>query len=153
MSGMTGIFNRDGAPVDRDLLSRMTAYMGFRGPDAQEIRTSGGIGFGHTLLRTTWESETENQPYVLEDVWITADARIDAREDLIRHLQAAGRHPSQNASDPELILHSYHAWSEQCLDRLLGDFSFAIWDQRARRLFCARDHFGIKRFYYSLSGS
>lgn len=148
MSGIVGILNRDGAPVDRDLLAKMTGFMAFRGPDAQETWIDGNAGFGHTLLRTTWESEREKQPCTLEgQVWITADARIDRREELIQELQAAGRHPCKGATDPELILHAYHAWNEQCLEHLLGDFSFAIWDGRARRLFCARDHFGIKPFY------
>jgi asparagine synthase (glutamine-hydrolysing) len=153
MSGIVGILKREGAPVDRDLLRRMTGFLAFRGPDAQEIWIDGEVGFGHTLLRTTGESANERQPCTLEgQVWITADARIDAREDLIRQLRAAGRQPSNSATDPELILHAYHAWNEQCLERLLGDFSFAIWDKRTRRLVCARDHFGIKLFYYSQAG-
>ena len=153
MSGIVGILNRDGAPVDRKLLGEMTGFLAFRGPDTQEMWIDGPIGFGHTLLRTTWESGREKQPCTLEgQVWITADVRIDAREDLIRELEAAGRRPAKDATDPELILHAYHAWNEQCLDHFLGDFSFAIWDARTQRLFCARDHFGIKLFYYSQAG-
>jgi len=153
MSGIVGILNRDGAPVDRDLLREMIGFLAFRGPDAQGVWIDGAVGFGHTLLRTTWESEKEKQPCTLDgQVWLTADARIDAREDLVRELEAAGREPSKDVTDPELILHAYHAWNEKCLDRLLGDFAFAIWDGRRRRLFCARDHFGIKLFYYSQAG-
>jgi len=150
MSGIVGIFNRDGASVDRNLLGEMTAFMAFRGPDAQGTWVDGAIGFGHTLLRTTWEADREKQPCSLDgQVWITADARIDGREDLIRQLQAAGGHASNELTDPALILHAYHTWKEACLDHLLGDFAFAIWDKHTQRLFCARDHFGIKPFYYS----
>jgi asparagine synthase (glutamine-hydrolysing) len=153
MSGIVAIFNRDSAPADRELLVKMTGAMAFRGPDAQGIWTDGPIGFGHTLLRTTWESEREKQPCSLDgQVWITADVRLDGRDDLIHQLQSAGRHPSQDATDPELVLHAYDIWSERCPERLLGDFSFAIWDGRARRVFCARDHFGVKPFYYSQAG-
>jgi asparagine synthase (glutamine-hydrolysing) len=56
------------------------------------------------------------------------------------------------ASDARLILHAYHVWGEDCVEHLLGDFAFAIWDGRARRLFCARDHFGVKPFYYARVG-
>ena len=153
MSGIVGFLNRDGAPADRRLLDQMNDFLAFRGPDARDTWIEAAVGFGHTLLRTTWESATEKQPCTLDGrVWITADVRVDGREDLIRQLQAAGRDPSKDVTDPELILHAYHAWSEQCLDHLLGDFSFAIWDGRMQRLFCARDHFGIKQFYYSLAG-
>jgi asparagine synthase (glutamine-hydrolysing) len=52
-------------------------------------------------------------------------------------------------TDVELILRAYDRWGEQCVEHLLGDFAFAIWDGRKRRLFCARDHFGVKPFYYA----
>jgi asparagine synthase (glutamine-hydrolysing) len=153
MSGIAGIIQRDGAPADRQLLERMTGYLAFRGPDAQETWTQGEAGFGHTLLRTTWEAEKEKQPCTLDGrTWITADVRVDWREELVGELEAAGRSVSQEVTDPELILHAWHVWKEQCLEHLLGDFAFAIWDADERRLFCARDHFGVKLFYYSLAG-
>src|SRR6476659_5073815 len=89
MSGIIGIFNLDGAPVNRDLLQRMTDFVAFRGPDAQEIWTDGNVGFGHTMLRTTWEAETEKQPLTLDGkTWLVADARIDGRAELIAELEA-----------------------------------------------------------------
>ena len=53
VSGILGILNRDGAPVDRDMLEEMTRFMAYRGPDAQEVWREGEVGFGHALLRTT----------------------------------------------------------------------------------------------------
>ena len=150
MSGIVGIVNLDGAPVDRKLLRRMTDFMAYRGPDAQEIWSDGPVGFGHAMLRTTWEAETERQPLSFDgDVWLTADARIDARADLIAKLEAKGRAGAKLANDAELILHAYHAWGDDCVNHLIGDFAFAIWDGRERRVFCARDHFGVKPFYYA----
>jgi asparagine synthase (glutamine-hydrolysing) len=67
-------------------------------------------------------------------------------------LEGRGRDGLRGAGDAELILHAYHAWGEQCVEHLLGDFAFAIWDGRRRRLFCPRDHFGIKPFFYALVG-
>ncbi len=154
MSGIVGIINLEGAPVGRQLLRRMTACLAYRGPDAQETWVAGPVGFGHAMLRTTSQSASERQPATLDgEVWITADARVDARADLLPRLRSEGRLCHNSATDPELILHAYHVWGEECVQHLLGDFAFAIWDGRERRLFCARDHFGVKPFYYARVGN
>lgn len=154
MSGIVGIVMLNSAPVDHRLLQRMTEWMAYRGPDAQAVWVDDHVGFGHTMLCTTFESEYERQPCSLDgEVWITADARVDGRADLIRALKARGRNELHAATDVELILHAYHVWGEACVNYLLGDFAFAIWDGRKRRLFCARDHFGLKPFYYAQLGN
>jgi asparagine synthase (glutamine-hydrolysing) len=153
MSGIVGVCNLDGAPVDRGLLLRMTNSLTFRGPDAQKINVNGPIGFGHTLLKTTEEAEHERQPFTLDgQVWIVADARIDARCELITSLAARGQIATLSVPDVELILRAYLAWGEACVENLLGDFAFGIWDAARRRLFCARDHMGVKPFYYAHVG-
>ncbi|HUE89811.1 MAG TPA: asparagine synthase-related protein [Vicinamibacterales bacterium] len=149
MSGIVGVVRLDGAPVDRGLLCRMTDSLAYRGPDGQQVWVDGPAGFGHTLLRTTVESDSR-QPASLDGcVWITADARVDGRAELVNQLASRGRNDLQSAGDAHLILHAYHCWGEDCVEHLLGDFAFAIWDGRRRRLFCARDHFGVKPFYYA----
>jgi asparagine synthase (glutamine-hydrolysing) len=149
LSGILGIFGRDGAPVDRPLLQSLAQFQSFRGPDACEVWAEGPVGFGHTLLRTTYESLAENQPASLDrQFWITADARIDCRAELEAELTNAGRKIRQAPPDSELILHAYAAWGEACVHHLRGDFAFAIWDARRKSLYCARDHFGVKPFYY-----
>lgn len=154
MSGIVGIVHYDGAPVDRHLLGRMTGFMAFRGPDAQDIWVEGKVGFGHTLLKTTDEAEHEHQPFSLDgQVWIVADARVDGRRELIAQLKAHGHESvSQEAADVELIARAYQAWGESCVEHLLGDFAFAIWDGLQQRLFCARDHLGVKPFFYARLG-
>lgn len=150
MSGIVGIINLDGAPIDRRSLQKMTEFMAYRGPDAQDIWINDHVGFGHTVLRTTFESQKEIQPCSLDgQVWITADARVDGRAELIEKLKAKGCYDFGFATDVELILHAYQAWDEDCVKHLLGDFAFAIWDRKRQRLFCARDHFGVKPFYYA----
>ena len=72
VSGIVGIVNLDGAPVDRGLLDRMTASMAVRGPDARQVWAGGSVGFGHAMLRTTSESEEERQPWTLKE-----DEKID----------------------------------------------------------------------------
>ena len=121
MSGIVGIVNLDGAPVDRDLLRAMTDFMAYRGPDAQEVWTEGHVGLADTMLRTTWEAETERQPLSFDGkVWLTADARIDGRAELIAALDARGRQDVKGANDAELILHAYHVWGEDCVEHLTG---------------------------------
>jgi asparagine synthase (glutamine-hydrolysing) len=153
VSGIAGIVNLDQAPVDPVLLREMTQHMAFRGPDAQETWIGSHVGFGHAMLRTTFEMAEEQQPRSLDGrVWITADARIDAREELIHKLEANACHELAHANDAELILHAYRLWDTSCVHHLLGDFAFAIWDTSQQRLFCARDHFGVRQFYYARVG-
>jgi asparagine synthase (glutamine-hydrolysing) len=153
VSGICGIAHVDGASVDASALERMTQSMAFRGPDAQETWAEGGVGLGHALLRTTFESEGERQPLSFDgQVWITADARLDARKEMICARSSGGREARRDMPDVALVLHAYHAWGEACVRHLLGDFAFGIWDARSRSLFCARDHFGIKPFFYSQAG-
>jgi asparagine synthase (glutamine-hydrolysing) len=154
MSGIVGMLNLDGSPVDCRLLARMTEYLAFRGPDRQGMHASQNVGFGHTLLSTTTESARETQPLTLDGRrWIVADARVDARQDLIAALNAREQEdiPS-GATDVELILRAYCVWGEECVAHLLGDFSFAVWDEPRRLLFCARDHLGVKPFFYAQRG-
>ena len=80
-----------------------------------------------------------------QDLSIIAYARLDGREDLIAKLPRA----PQTQDDAELILLAYGTWGEDCVKHLLGDFAFVIRDQRSRQLFCARDHFGVKPFYFA----
>ncbi len=150
MSGIVGIFERNRKPLDRGLLEALTGFLAFRGPDARNSWVAGSVGFGHTLLRTTRESLNEHQPANLDgNLWITADARIDCRAELIEELRRAGRTASASDNDAELILKSYAAWSSACVEHLRGDFAFAIWDAARKTLFCARDHLGVKPFYYA----
>jgi len=153
MSGIVGILNLDGAPVDDRLLQKLTAALTFRGPHAQAQWQKGRVGLGHTLLATTFESQHESQPCSLDGaVWITADARLDDRDRLRQQLARHQAADLSAASDAELILHAYQVWGEHCVEHLLGDFSFAIWDDRRQRLFCARDHFGLRLLYYAHVG-
>jgi asparagine synthase (glutamine-hydrolysing) len=160
MSGFIGILHIDGAPIDPTLLERMTDYLTVRGADAQHVWSEGSVGFGHTLLRTTWEAEFECQPFTLDErVWIVADARIDDRAVLAEKLGIAPlptppfTPADRVVTDVELMLRAYLQWGEDCLHHLIGDFCFAIWDARHQRLFCARDHLGVKPVYYSQLGN
>ena len=101
------------------------------------------------MLQTTPESLHEKLPMLDKtgNLAITADARIDNRDELISSLNLNGR-PKETITDSELILAAYEKWEETCPEKLLGDFSFAIWDAEKKKVFCARDPVGIKPFYY-----
>lgn len=84
-------------------------------------------------------------------LYITANARLDNRLALFESL-LPGQSPNDRIPDGELILRAYQHWGEDCPRHLLGDFAFIIWDDVLERLFCARDHMGIKVLYYAISG-
>lgn len=150
MSGIVGIVHLEGRLVDSDLLRRMTNWLSFRGPDAQEIWTDGPVGLGHALLSHASDSEHERQPATLDRrTWIVADVRLDARRELVDALRSSGGEVDSSDTDPQLLLRAYEVWSETCLDHLLGDFAFAIWDAKRGHLFCACDHFGIRPLYFA----
>ncbi len=157
MSGMVGIYERGGAAVDRALLRAFTHSLAYCGPDAQDTCSAGPVGFGHTLLRTGREWQQEKQLATLGGrYWITADARIDCRGELLEAMKGeSGNAPAATdarLSDSELIVRAYATWGEDCVQHLRGDFAFAIWDAQEKRLFCARDHFGLRPFYYAEVG-
>jgi asparagine synthase (glutamine-hydrolysing) len=152
VSAILGIHYLDGRPLDRDYLERMVDILAHRGPDGATIWCRDSVGLGHRMLWTTPESLLEKQPLVDQsgELIITADARIDNRDELLHTLNLDSG-PPEKITDSQLILAAYQQWGEDCPDKLLGDFAFAIWDGRKQQLFCARDHFGIKPFYYYAS--
>jgi asparagine synthase (glutamine-hydrolysing) len=127
----------------------MVAILAHRGPDTHGIWTDTLVGLGHRTLWTTPESVRERLPLsnARGDLVLTADARLDNREEVLDTLGPSGRQ-GEEVTDGALILAAYERWGVRCPEQLLGDFAFAIWDQRKRLLFCARDHFGVKPFYY-----
>ncbi|MEH6518279.1 MAG: asparagine synthase-related protein [Halioglobus sp.] len=154
MSGFVAIVNTNGAPVDRSALEQLTGALKCRGPDRQQVWTEGPVGFGHALFRTTHEAKYENQPASIDGkVWITGCIRVDAREALVAELGLDRSLSLETTPDSELVLHAYHTWGERCLEHLLGDFAFALWDGHKQRLFCARDRFGMRQLYHAQVGS
>lgn len=131
----------------------MTDFLAYRGPDGQETWSDGEMAFGHARLRTSKDRVKDRQLTELGSFWIAADAHLDSRTELTGKLEQAGRRIEPAISDSLLILHAYAEWGPKCVDHLRGDFSFGIWDRSAKTLFCARDHFGIKPFYYADLGN
>ncbi|MFO1433615.1 MAG: asparagine synthase (glutamine-hydrolyzing) [Candidatus Competibacteraceae bacterium] len=151
MSGITGIYHRDGRPVAPELLRRMTELIAHRGPDGTGYWIDGPLGMSQQMCHTTPESLHERQPLVdpAGNRCLTFDGRIDNREELQRALEQKGI-TRRADTDAELVLQAYACWNEDCPQRIIGDFALAIWDGPARKLFCARDIHGAKPFYYYL---
>lgn len=152
LSGILGIYYRDGRPVDQQVLASMMEAIAHRGTDDRGTWTNGAVGMGHQMRWITPESLTEKLPLYKSEpqLTITADARIDNREELFTKLDVP-KNQRAALADSEAILLSYQKWGEQCVDHLLGDFAFAIWDERNKQLFCAKDHMGIRPFYFYAS--
>jgi asparagine synthase (glutamine-hydrolysing) len=152
MSAIVGILHRDGKPVEPNLLRAMADTLRHRGPDWEHSWLEGAVGLGNRMLWTTKSSCLEQMPSwdAGHDTIITADCRLDNREDLWRMLGRQGI-PGEEVTDSALILLAYARWGEKCPRYLLGDFAFAIWDRPQRKLFCARDPLGVKPFYYHCS--
>lgn len=146
MSGIVGIFLRDGGQVRAPDVQAMLDAIPHRGADAVRTCCRGPVGFGNRLMWTTPESLVEDLPRCSSSgaYMIAADARIDNRDDLIHALGLA----SDALTDSEIILKAYEKWGESCAEQLIGDFSFAIWDSRRHQLLCARDSAGTRCFYY-----
>ena len=150
MSGIYGMVRLDGAPVTREMLQPQATAMAGWGWDGHGQWSGEQTGLGFLSLHTTPESLHERMPASLRaapHLFITADARIDNRDELFHALNVTppGR---TRTPDSSLILLAYERWGADCVKRLLGDFAFAIWDARERLLFCARDPLGCRPFYY-----
>lgn len=150
MTGFAGWVAPAGSTIDPRLLAAMADAVAPLGPDRHDRWSNDQAGLVHALLRTTFEDKGDRQPRSFDgEVWLAGDVRIDGREGLLSRLRLAGRTVTGDAPDSDFVLHAYHAWGEACIERLIGDFSFAIWDGRARTLFCARDQLGVIPFYYA----
>ncbi len=153
MCGICGIFNTDGRPIDKNILHSMTDSLRHRGPDDEGYYIGDGIGLGFRRLSII-DLQTGHQPLSNEDrsLWVVFNGELYNYRELRASLESRG-HRFATKSDTETIVHLYEDEGDECVNNLRGMFAFAVWDGRRKRLFCARDRFGIKPFYYSLRGT
>lgn len=153
MCGIAGQFALNGGKADADLVGAMAERLRHRGPDGEGSLFSGPVGLAHRRLAIIDLSDEGRQPMANEDgsLWIVFNGEIYNYLELRDELLAAG-HRFVTATDTEVILHAYEEWGRDCLHRFNGMWAFAIWDDRRRELFCARDRLGVKPFYYTTAG-
>lgn len=152
MSAINGIFERRGAMFPAAAFSASLEALADYGFDGSSQWISSSVGFGHqktSLLPGDCGAELPFHDAAARLV-ITSDARIDNRAELFDELDIAPNE-RKNLSDSRLILRVWQKWKRDCPRHLIGDYAFAVWDEREQTLFCARDHIGAKPFYYSLS--
>jgi asparagine synthase (glutamine-hydrolysing) len=155
MCGIAGQYCYDGKLPDRVLLARMSELLAHRGPDGEGTEIRGSIGLVYRRLAIIDLSDDGLQPMTNEDgtLWLVFNGEIYNFIELREELVGKG-HRFHSHSDSEVILHAYEEWGTGCLRRFNGMWAFALWDEKTQQLFCARDRFGIKPFYYTeINGS
>jgi len=154
MCGIAGFVTTEGgvSQPQKDLLARMTGRIAHRGPDgAGHYTHPAGVYLGHRRLSII-DLAAGGQPMANEDEtrWVVYNGEIFNHSDLRPDLERAG-HRYQTRCDTETILHAWEEYGPDSLRHYRGMFAFALWDGPSRTLFCARDRFGIKPFYYYLT--
>lgn len=150
MSGFIFILNQNNEPVSKNLMQKLVDSLHTKGPDRKSIHIEENIAMGHTLFKTTYESEYDNQPTSVDGkTWIVSSARIDRRYELVKKLGIDKDIDLSKCDDSELILHAYRYWGDKCTKHLIGDYAFVIWDKQQKRVFCARDQLGMKQLYFA----
>lgn len=153
MCGIAGQYCYNGGRPDRRLLAAMSEKLAHRGPDGEGSHISGTTGLVHRRLAIIDLSPGGLQPMTNEDssLWLVFNGEIYNYPELREELLKKG-HTFYSKTDTEVILHAYEEWGHDCLSRFNGMWAFALWDEKKQELFCARDRFGIKPFYYTTTG-
>ncbi len=151
MCGIAGIarMNHQNVPDLHRKLRVMNKLQKHRGPDGEGTwcHPTGAFGFAHVRLSII-DLTSGDQPMTdRAGNWIVFNGEI---YNYIELRKVLGEENFITTSDTEVILVAYRKWGESCLDHLRGMFAFAIWDEKNQRLFCARDHFGIKPLYFTV---
>jgi asparagine synthase (glutamine-hydrolysing) len=148
MGAVAGILHWTGAPIERVNLERMVRASAHRGPDGAASRIGDRAALAH-LRFTTVAPGAGDQPLVdpVRALWFVFDGRLDNREELIDRLDVV----DSDASDARLALEAFARWDSGAPRHLLGDFAFIGWDDRRRRLVCARDPMGVRHLHYYAS--
>src|ERR671933_641989 len=148
MCGICGIVAL-GRPAEAETVERMAAELNHRGPDGAGSFAAQGVALGFRRLAIIDLSEAGDQPLASADgrLRLIHNGEVYNYRELRRELEARG-HRFRSATDTEVILAAYVEWGEACVERFNGMWAFALWDGARRRLFCSRDRFGVKPFYY-----
>lgn len=153
MCGIAGICRLADAPLPpeaSETVKTMTDAMAYRGPDGEGQWQDGPVCFGHRRLSIIdLAGGQQPMPYCNGNYWIVFNGEIYNFKEIEDDLARKGA-VFKTRSDTEAILAAYAFYGTDCLRYLEGMFAFALWDKANKRLFCARDHFGKKPFYYTL---
>lgn len=150
MCGISGFFDYSLSNVRAGLtVSKMLDRIGHRGRDNTGIYTDLPVTLGHNRLAIIDLTRKADQPMEYMHAVIVLNGEIYNYIEIRETLQEKG-YKFTTKSDTEVVIAAYLEWGEQCVDHFVGMWAFVIWDKRKRYLFCSRDRFGIKPFYYIL---
>ncbi len=151
MCGIAGTIRLDGEKADRGLLERMIDRIRYRGPDETGFFIDENAGMAHARLSII-DLSTGSQPIHNEDktLWIVFNGEIYNYVELRKSLVERG-HRFTTKSDTEVIVHLYEEKGEDCVNDFNGQWAFAIWDTRKRKIFLSRDRLGIRPLFYTVS--
>jgi asparagine synthase (glutamine-hydrolysing) len=149
MCGIIGQYCFKGQP-DKELINNMSKILAHRGPDTDGTYFNNTVGLAHRRLGIIDLSESARQPMFNEDhsIVIVYNGEI-YNHSILREILIDKGHIFKSNADTEIIVHAYEEWGMNCLTHFNGMWAFALWDNRKKILFCARDRFGIKPFYYA----
>lgn len=152
MCGLAGMIDPRLSRDEGDgLLDRMLTSIRHRGPDNSARWLDGPVYLGHNRLSIIALTSDANQPMLAGDLVLVYNGEVYNYLELRAELELKG-HRFRTASDTEVVLEAYREWGPSCVQRFMGMWAFAIWDRAKRELFCSRDRFGIKPFYYIHAG-
>ena len=149
MSALAGLWRFDGNPEVEAVCARMLSAQEIYGPHDGRQWSDGTMAMGRRLFRTLPEDAHDGQPLRSADgrLVLVADVRLDNRDELTSALRLPSE-LSRELCDAAVLLECLVAWQEGALDRLAGDFAFALWDLRAQKLLLARDFLGQRPLHY-----
>jgi asparagine synthase (glutamine-hydrolysing) len=150
MCGIAGIIrkNQNSDPIDIKSLEEMSKLIKHRGPDSHGIHIDQNreYGLAHRRLSIVDLTSSGDQPMKCPSGnWIVYNGEVYNYKEIASRL---GLKELESKSDTQVILAAYAKWGKDCVKEFRGMFAFAIWDKKEQYLFCARDHFGVKPFYY-----
>jgi asparagine synthase (glutamine-hydrolysing) len=149
MSGIVGLINLNKEPVDSRIIANATRVLEAKSPDRSNTWIHESVGLGHAWLNTSPDVRYPAEPWTDNGTaWVASDSCLCAKGELLEKLRSAGREVGAGASDPELLLLCYRTFGDAFARHLVGDFAVAIWDAAAKKLVCARDHLGVRPFFY-----
>jgi len=149
MCGITGIIDRNNKKINKDKMQKINNLISHRGPDDEGFYFSDNFAFGHRRLSILDLSSDGHQPmHYLDRYTITYNGEVYNYLEIKEELLSCGYKFSSH-TDTEVILASYDKWGEECVNKFNGMWAFAIYDKEKNRIFCSRDRFGIKPFYYT----
>lgn len=150
MCGIVGYISKD--KNKKKIIKSMADRIIHRGPDGEGYYTDDYVALGHRRLSII-DLSTGNQPMYNEDesLVVVFNGEIYNYPELKAELKKY-KHKFSTKSDTEVLLHGYEQWGKDLPKKLRGMFAFAIWDKNNKTMFCARDNFGIKPFYYYQNG-